>query len=198
MDRIVRRNPDWGLNSNKRFQLDYLATHGLKPDSTLLDYGCGALAAGIHFIEYLAPAKYVGVDISTEVLAEGRRRLERMNLSKKRPELHRIESGSLAALKERRFDVIWAQSVLTHMPPGDIQNLLQAIRPHLHEGSRFFATFAATDGEPHQKLFKDWYYNIEFFRRQADASGLHVQVMEDWVHPDDLLGSDTLIQLTKV
>jgi len=46
MDLIVSRRPDWGLDLNKRFQLDYLIAHGLKPSMDFLDYGCGAIAAG--------------------------------------------------------------------------------------------------------------------------------------------------------
>jgi SAM-dependent methyltransferase len=196
MDRVVRRNPGWGLNLNKKFQLDYLSAHGLRPDSSLLDYGCGALAAGIHFIEYLQPGRYTGMDISAEVLAEGRRRLESKNLLDKRPELHLIESGSLAVLGHKQFDVIWAQSVLTHMPPGDIHNMLRDIRPHMHAGSRFFATFACTDGNTHQKRFKDWYYNVDFFQHEAGLLNLCMEVMADWKHPDDRTGSDILIELT--
>jgi len=196
MDQIVRRNPRWGLNLNKKFQLDYLKAHGLRPESSLLDYGCGALAAGVHFIEYLQPGKYVGVDISAEVLAEGGRRLARNDLLAKRSELHRIESGLLAVLGNRRFDVIWAQSVFTHMPPEDIHNLLRDIRRHMHAESCFYATFARTDGDTHQMRFKDWYYNVDFFRREASLFDLRMEIMPDWKHPDDCTGSDTLIQLT--
>jgi cyclopropane fatty-acyl-phospholipid synthase-like methyltransferase len=196
MDRIVRRNPGWGLNLNKQFQLDYLRAHGLRPDSNLLDYGCGALAAGIHFIEYLHPGMYTGMDISAEVLAEGKRRLESKNLLDKRPELHWIESGSLAVLGDKQFDMVLAQSVFTHMPPEDIHTLLRDIRPHMHAGSRFFATFARTDGNTHQKRFKDWYYNVDFFRCEAKLLNLYMEVMADWKHPDDRTGSDTLIEFT--
>jgi cyclopropane fatty-acyl-phospholipid synthase-like methyltransferase len=196
MDRIVRRNPNWGLNLNKRFQLDYLVAQGLRPDSSLLDYGCGALAAGVHFIEYLLPDRYVGVDISAEVLAEGKRRLLSKNLMGKRAELHHIESGALDVLGNRKFDVIWAQSVFTHMPPEDIHNLLRDIPRHMHASSRFYATFARTDRDNHQERFKDWYYNIESFKNEAVLSNLHMEVMPDWRHPDDNVGCDTLIQFT--
>jgi len=196
MDRIVRRNPEWGLNLNKQFQLDYLSSHGLRPDSSLLDYGCGALAAGIHFIEYLLPDRYTGMDISSEVLSEGRRRLESKNLLDKRPELHRIESGSFAILGHRQFDVIWAQSVFTHMPPEDIHELLRDIRRHMHVGTRFYATFARTDGEPCQKRFKDWYYSDNFFSREAGLFNLDAEIMSDWRHPDDHAGTDAMVLLT--
>lgn len=196
MNRIIRRNPNWGLNLNKRFQLDYLIAHGLRPDAHMLDYGCGALAAGIHFIDYLAPGKYVGVDISSEVLAEGQRRLVSKGLQNKHAELHRIEPGSVAALAGKRFDLIWAQSVFTHMPPDDIDRLLRDVRPFMHTKTRFYATFARTDGAIHQKRFKDWYYNVDFFRAAAAKFGFDIALMPDWSHPDDCAATDTLIELT--
>ena len=36
MNHIVTRNPDWGLNLDRRFQLDYLRKHGLTSSSSLL------------------------------------------------------------------------------------------------------------------------------------------------------------------
>jgi len=93
MNRIFTRNPDWVLNLNRRFQLEYLKARGLVPQSTLLDHVCAALAAGIHFIGYLDPLKYVGLDISREVLREGERRLDRIGLTSRQPNLHLLDGG---------------------------------------------------------------------------------------------------------
>jgi cyclopropane fatty-acyl-phospholipid synthase-like methyltransferase len=182
MDKIIKRNPNWGLNLNKRFQLDYLIKHGLEKNSSLLDYGCGALAAGALF-----------VDISAEVLAEGKRRLSKSNLIEKSPELYLLKSRDFSAISNRKFDVIWAQSVLTHMPPDDIENLLNDIRAHMHPQSNFFATFASGLEEKTQRNFKD---NKKFFINIADSLNLDVQFPSDWKHPDDLAGVDVLAQFS--
>lgn len=196
MNRIVTRNPDWGLNLNRRFQLEYLKARGLVPQSTLLDYGCGALAAGIHFIGYLDPDKYVGLDISREVLREGERRLDRIGLTSRQPNLRLLDGDLVAVLGERQFDFIWAQSVLTHMPPEDILILLRDIRQHMHGRSQLFTTFAHTKGKPRQKQFKDWYYNREFFIQAAATYGFDVEFMSDWNHPDDPAGNDMMARFT--
>lgn len=196
MDRIIRRNPNWGLNLNKKFQLDYLKTHGLSVDMKFLDYGCGALAAGIHFIEYLEPSKYLGVDISKQVLDEGERRIQKNGLAVKKPRLHHIPEGSLDALKGERFDIIWAQSVLTHMPPDDIKRLFRNIRCHMNEKTIFYATVARNEEGIRQKRFKDWMYDVEFLRKESGDCGLHLDIMPDWKHPEDPAGKDTLMKLT--
>jgi cyclopropane fatty-acyl-phospholipid synthase-like methyltransferase len=51
-----------------KFQLDFLLRQGLRKDDVLLDLGCGCLRGGIHFIRYLAADKYLGMDISAEVV----------------------------------------------------------------------------------------------------------------------------------
>ena len=196
MNRIVTRNPSWGLNLNKRFQLDYLQRCGMQPASTLLDYGCGAMAAGIHFIGFLDVGKYVGVDISSGVLQEGMRRLQQSGLARQEAQLKHLEGGLAAVVGDRKFDFIWAQSVLTHMPPDDILALLIEIRRHMHRQSQFFATFARTNSKPIQKQFKDWYYSREFFNSAADNLGLNVEFMADWTHPEDLTGLDTMARFT--
>jgi SAM-dependent methyltransferase len=196
MNRIVTRNPDWGLNLDRLFQFEYLKTHGLTPQSTLLDYGCGALAAGIHFIAYLELGKYVGLDISGEVLREGERRLKRAGLKGRQPNLCLLDGDLVAVLGERKFDFLWAQSVLTHMPPDDILTLLRDIRRHMHGRSQLFAGFAHTKGKPGQKQFKDWYYNQDFFIEAAAAHGFDVEFMSDWSHPDDPDGNDRMVRFT--
>lgn len=196
MNRIVTRNPDWGLNLNRFFQLGYLKSRGLTPQATLLDYGCGALSAGVHFIGYLEPGNYVGVDISKKVLSEGQSRLERTGLSGRQPSLHLLDGNLDFILGKRQFDFLWAQSVLTHMPPEDILLLLRDIRRHMHGGSQLFTTFAKTSGKPRQKQFKDWYYNQEFFIAAAVTHGFDVEFMPDWSHPDDPAGNDMLARFT--
>lgn len=197
MDRIIRRNPAWGLNLNKRFQLEYLMAHGLKPESNMLDYGCGALAAGLHFIDYLQPGKYVGVDISLEALNEGQRRITSRGLANKNPTLFQIRPGSLEAINGKKFDVIWAQSVFTHMPPDDIDALLAALKPYIRGSSRFYATFARTTERIHQERFKDWYYTVGFFRSLAEKHAFRMELMTDWLHPDDPAGTDTLVSFSE-
>lgn len=197
MDLRVRRYRQWGLHTDKQFQLEYLKAHGLEPSMSLLDYGCGAAAAGRYFIDYLEEGHYVGVDISTGVIQEGRRRISKWGIEAKKPILL-LDDGSLDSLLGlgRRFDVVWAQSVLTHMPPQDIEQLLCRIQGVMNEHSTFYANFARTDHQIRSSRMKDWYYPVEFMERAAAAAGMNVTVMSDWQHPNDAKGIDTLVRFT--
>ena len=61
--------------AQRRFQFDFLTSHGLAPEHRLLDIGCGTLRVGIPLIEYLDTGHYAGVEARAPVLKEGRRAL---------------------------------------------------------------------------------------------------------------------------
>lgn len=196
MDMRVRRHRQWGLNLEKGFQLAYLKAHGLTTDMRFLDYGCGAVAAGRHFMEYLEEGRYVGVDISPDVLEEGRRRTAEWGLMSKNPTLL-LDDGTLSSLAGRQFDIIWAQSVLTHMPPEDIERLLRKIPPLMSDSGAFYATISRDDRRVRSRRMKDWFYPVSFIQQAAQDGGLTATVMPDWRHPNDPDGIDTLVRFTR-
>src|SRR5260370_28821072 len=51
-----------------QLQFYFLKKNGLRADHSLLDIGCGCLRGGVHFIEYLEPDRYVGLDINQPLL----------------------------------------------------------------------------------------------------------------------------------
>jgi surface carbohydrate biosynthesis protein len=196
MDQRIRERPDWGLDLPKRFQLEYLVQHGMQPGSTLLDYGCGAVAAGLHMIEYLQPGHYTGVDISEGVLAEALRRVRAADLARKRPTLWHLTHGRLTDLPALPRDFVWAQSVLTHMPPDDIRELLGLLPAYLAPGGRVFATITRGEREVEQRSLKDWRYSVAAIEEIARSGGFSVKAHADWRHPHDPEGLDTMLELT--
>lgn len=68
-------------------QFNYLVDNGLKPWHRMLDIGCGTLRGGRHFIRYLEPNRYTGVDISSGVIAAAKALVEAEQLTDKRPML---------------------------------------------------------------------------------------------------------------
>jgi SAM-dependent methyltransferase len=195
MDRRIRRRPDWGLSRPKEFQLEYLVRHGLKPDSQLLDYGCGALVAGRWFIAYLDAGHYVGADIAADVLAEGRRRILAWGLVTKKPLVIYLRDGGLDALEERAFDIVWAQSVLTHMPASDAERLLVVLHPRLRSGGRIFANFATRKiSRPRRTGLRDWHYFQENILELAHNTGYRARIMRDWRHPAASPEDDSMVE----
>jgi len=172
-----------GRPEDKAFHLTYLRQLGLRPSMDLLDYGCGAAAPGVSFIGFLDQGRYTGVDVSSECLALAEARVASVGLSGKRPVFLHLPGGSLAPLDGRQFDVIWAQSVLTHMPPDLIATLFAAVRRMLRPDADFFATFAYADKPRGQSRVKNFEYHTRDLQALAFQAGLEATLVESWEHP---------------
>ena len=172
-----------GRPEDKLFQLEYLEKHGLTPDAEFLDYGCGAVAAGVHFIKYLESGRYTGADISGRCIELAESRIQKLSLQGKEARLVHLPGGDLAKLNGRRFDIIWAQSVFTHMPADAIRGFLIAVRRFLKPSGRFFANFASAEGKRRRTSVKDFYYKSDLFLQAAKVTGYDCEIMSDWRHP---------------
>ena len=60
-----------GWDAIGALQLSFLRAHGLKPEHTLLDVGCGSLRAGVHLVPYLNAGNYFGIDLNQSLLDAG-------------------------------------------------------------------------------------------------------------------------------
>ena len=123
-------DPDWHRGTVRgtdafwdylgKLQLDYLVEQGLQPEHYLLDVGCGPLRAGVHFIGYLEPGHYAGIDKRGDTLERARKiELPRYGLQDKNPKL--LVNGAFEFTKlGETFDYAIAQSVFTHLPLNTI------------------------------------------------------------------------------
>lgn len=125
-------------------QLDELLGAGFAPRS-VLDVGCGCGSMVPYFATRLAPGgRYLGVDLHRGSIAWCRRRFA---------DDGRFAFGILpAAAAEataRRYDLVLAKSLFTHLVADDAANLLAAIRRVLAPGGRLVATaFLFEPGTP--------------------------------------------------
>lgn len=198
MDRLATVAPTraTGRPEAKRFQFEYLRKHGLAESTRILDYGCGTAAAGIHMVKFLGEGRYTGADISAKVLEVAKQRIADAGLAGRNPRFVHLDDAYLSPLAGLVFDIVWAQSVLTHMPPDDIRRLLRNVRPLLAQGGAFYATFAYIPTGVQQRRIKDWYYGPKEFAELAATERFACRFMEDWQHPDGDV--DRLAALTPV
>ena len=198
-------NPDWHRRKIGnvpywdylgKLQLDYLVARGLKPEHRLLEVGCGPLRAGVHFIGYLEPGHYAGVDKWDDVLETARRvELKRYGVEDRNPTLlanERFEFGQLG----RTFDYAIAQSVFTHLPLNSIIRCLVEMGRVLDPGGRFYASIYEN---PHGKLYIDdirqsdtgvshyeldiFHYDLDTLRWACEGTGLRLEYEGDFGHP---------------
>jgi SAM-dependent methyltransferase len=177
-------------------QVEYMQGQGLQPHHRLVDIGCGPFRAGRHFIDFLEPGNYYGVEANhsliqagydVELSEEQRARLPITNL--RANDRFDVDFGV-------RFDYAVAQSVFTHVSLNHIRLCLYRLAPRMQVGGSFYATFfrrpASTPvdtvipskrGKPffnEKNVF--WHYS-EDLAWAAQVGPWRYDYIGDWGHP---------------
>ncbi len=197
LNRNRHRNRFW--EEMGKLQFNFLVARGSKPKHYFLDVGCGSLRDGVHFIHYLEPRHYFGVDKNKEYLDAGLNiELVRYKLKDKKPTLVQINNFDFQSLN-LKFDYALAQSVFTHLPLNNIIRATMNIEKVLVEGGQFYATFFENpQGKfnldsivhlPHgvtTYFDKDPFdYDFKTFQWIYEETNLRVEYIGNWKHPND-------------
>jgi SAM-dependent methyltransferase len=177
---------DW--DAIGQLQFEFMLKMGLKPGHVLLDAGCGALRAGVKFIDYLDPGNYLGLDNHRRLIELGvSKELGRDLMRRKAPEF--VVSDSFEFEKfSKRPDFAIAQSLFTHLAESDIRVCMQKLRRFMNPGARFYATWFIAD-QPHvnrsprshsHRSFRYPRATVEDFGAKA---GWRQRYIGDWAHP---------------
>jgi len=188
MAKNVKKNPQLSIGglwkAIGKFEFNFLVKQGLKPHHKLLDFGCGCLRGGLHFIKYLDTGNYYGVDISSEVLEIGKKFLIEADLKNKKPSLMVNENLKFNNFSKKTFDFILVWSVFSHMPLKDIEKVFKNIHKVMNKKTSFFATFH--DGG--KKIFitrdyENFYYPFDVLQEVGENYGYKIILVEGFVHP---------------
>lgn len=128
-------------------QIEFLKRQELKPSDTLLDIGCGDLRGGLHIIDYLNEGNYTGMDISEEAIKSGWKNLQEEDFLDKYPTLIVNNNLKLSRFDNHEFDVIFANSVLTHLPKENIAELFDNVGRVLAEDGYCYLSYNNNDKE---------------------------------------------------
>jgi len=176
-------------------QYRFLRECGLRPDMNLLDVGCGCLRGGLHFIRYLEPGRYHGVDINASLLRAGMLELRHAALDERGATLLQRADFDFQAF-EKKFEVAIAVSVFTHLFFNHIARCLHGIKQVLADSGVFYATFFNAPTRLHlEPLTHDpggittsydsdpFHCHPEELATLAYWAGLRADVIGEWSHP---------------
>lgn len=139
-----RVGPEWDLIG--KLQFEFLVAEGLQPTSYLVDVGCGALRGGLHFIGYLEPGHYFGVDVNASLLRAGlEHELPAAGLAGRLPPTNLRRTQRFDCDFGVPFDYALAQGVFSHLPLNHIRLCLYQLARQMPVGGRFFASYFAVD-----------------------------------------------------
>ncbi|MGO9403584.1 MAG: methyltransferase [Terriglobales bacterium] len=156
------------------FQIGFLKSVGMAPEHHVLDLGCGVLRGGLPIIEYLSEGHYYGIESRKAVLEEGIGALQEAGFQSKVPTLLVIDD-LLRTTLDRKFDFIWAFSVLIHMEDRILDACLNFVSRHLERNGRMYANVnIGNEKEGRWQEFPLVSRSREFYSSAAERHGLQV------------------------
>lgn len=110
-----------------RLEMALLIGEGLRPNSTLMDFGCGTGRLAQQVIPWMDGGRYIGIDISRTMLAHARSTANAI------PDVRCAfefvhQSGTAFSVREKSVDMVCVFSVFTHMEHEDSYKYLREIR----------------------------------------------------------------------
>ncbi len=139
----------WWVNSTNKF------VSFLKPGNLVLDVGCGAGLKSKYLIT--KGLKVVGIDLSEDII----------EIAKKEVPGARFKVADITEPLEfdKKFDGIFAQAVLLHIPKKDIKKVLaNLLSPLKSEGYLYIAVKSLKGGQPEEQVIKESDYGYEYER----------------------------------
>jgi SAM-dependent methyltransferase len=166
-------------------QFDFLVGRGLRPDHRLLDIGCGTLRGGRHFIRYLDPGNYTGIDISPKAIKYGKRLVVEEGLVDRRPRLllNKMRHLTFEQFGGETFQFLLAQSVFTHLMPPHIEECFNHVRRIMMPDSAFYFTVWVENDLQRPTEF-EFRYPLSLFENLAAKYGFDMKDFgPDYPHP---------------
>lgn len=167
-------------------QFDFLVAQGLRPEHVLLDIGCGALRGGLHFIRYLSPGNYLGLDKHHELIEAGISELGEGVLEERKPEFVVADNFAFGRFS-KPADYAIAQSVFTHLTLRDVRRCLRRLSK-ASPGCRLYATYfegSRRNNPPESNSRLVFRYSRSNLERIAEQTGWRCSFIGDWGHPRD-------------
>jgi hypothetical protein len=173
-----------------REQLIILLMNGLKPDSQVVDLGCGVLRGGYWLIHFLEVGGYHGIEPHVERLAVGTESiLESETLRIKRPSFDSNATFDTSTFGQK-FDFFLAYSIWTHAPKHQIEVMLNEFAHNSREDAAFLASFLPAQHKADDYSGDTWFgtshgsdvpgcirHSFSWIRNACRRRDLHVQIL---------------------
>jgi len=121
--------------------LEFLLKHGLRSGDLTIDYGCGSLRLATPLIDFLAPAKYWGMDLAQEFLDLGRAHLSPQLAEAKRPRLDVIGDDVIRRARAERPRYIISWHVCSKVPENRLDAYIGNIAAMMTPGATALVHF---------------------------------------------------------
>jgi len=130
----------------------------------VLEYGCGSLRIGAHFIRYLDAHCFMGLDVISGFYELGVAAIGPEMMGDKAPRLAVIAEPGLAEGEAFAPDFVYSNVVCVHVHPDEVETYFQNLARLAHKpGARLIFNARLTD-MPTRFEFDGWSWPLEFYK----------------------------------
>ncbi|HWA89884.1 MAG TPA: hypothetical protein VG889_07605 [Rhizomicrobium sp.] len=119
LGRNIDGHADWWSAGQPTFA-HYLKTFPIAPQSKVIDYGCGSLRVGAHFIRYLDPGCFFGLELAKGLYEMGQEIIGPELLAEKVPRFGLTGSPALREAAAFGADYVYSTAVAFHVHPDEL------------------------------------------------------------------------------
>ena len=117
------------------------------PSATFLDVGCGSLRLGSRLIREHDADKYIGLDVSQELINYGLKyEMRQKDIDAKRPRFIISDRFDYSELGDEKVDIAWCFSLWMHLPDWLMKEGLRKTAAVLKDDGVIFSTFSKDYG----------------------------------------------------
>ena len=143
----LKEKSDWWSAGQPKFA-KALRTFPIGRKDRVVEYGCGSLRVGAHFVRYLNPGCYFGLDLTPKLIDFGKELLGEDILREKAPRLAAIDEGSLADATNFAARFVFSWAVAFHVHPDENAYYLETLVRLTHKrGAVLFFNTKLADTE---------------------------------------------------
>ncbi|MBI2717488.1 MAG: hypothetical protein HY245_02235 [Rhizobiales bacterium] len=169
---------------------DKIKALGIQPGHVVVDYGCGSLRIGQHFIRYLEAGHYWGLDVTDRFFTDGLALIPGTTVADRRPNLGVIGEDTLARARTANPDYIFSMAVMKHVPKEEMGRYWSNLIGLMKTGSTAIVDcdIAARDM---RTAAKNWAYTEAYVRCQIAARDPAMPVTVSYADKTRRMGGET-------
>jgi hypothetical protein len=120
----LKSKPDWRQAGKATFD-SLVRRYAIRPDHAVADYGCGSLRVGAHFIEYLEPDRYFGIDVIMGFIDIGVDGIGQEIVREKKPIFRDFSTLTPADAEKFNADIVYSTACLFQIHPDDQEEMFR-------------------------------------------------------------------------
>jgi SAM-dependent methyltransferase len=133
--------------------------------SRVVDYGCGSLRIGAHFIRFLDPGCFMGLDVTSSFYDIGRTLVGEDLMREKAPELAVINAESVERAEAFGADYIYSNAVSFHVHPDEAAYYYGNLARIAHRKGALLVFNVALADELYRYRNRSWAQQLDFYKQ---------------------------------